>query len=902
MENKDRFFSLEYFLTFIFLSTLAFFFPQEASSIRICLLAGFIIGSVIAYISYDKLIYFRKLFTLAASILILSWTVYAALKSSFLYRELIVICIISLSLLIVVNSFSLCLRRYLSSVQIFGILLFLCLSALIRDYNKYFLISASGLVIVVSIVAKIKFHNLFTYSEKTSQEYRVVNPLLVTILFLAMFTAWILFMNVPLGQISSRGFLKDEDSISWQEQKPQEQEKNTFLQDEQIQKELTNFTLGLSSADQMHQMLAWMQDLLVQEAPYAFEVSKAEKNIIKALNDQSAIPNLSNTAGLKDRVKRYVDSKITKNLAQIKNNIGKVINDNHIGLLQRFSILSAVNKIEYSDSYASIDKYSQQLKRDINNKFMPDSARKQLSQLSKQLKEWKSFQLFHKKIDSFQDKANTNNVVKREELNDLVKQINEMEKVSAAVKIDKTIEKMLATGSSDESKLIGEAKDLLGLKKEMLASKESSQLRKKLEGSKDKPNNLEELLNSIEESKDRQDAVKKITQLLESLTEMSNFQLPQEARDMLEAKLDSLIKESSDAVKKQIKETNFVEHGKGLLEDLRKMVSEKNKGKLASSAAKMQKTIEADYKQGNISKEEKDNLIKDTKTTEQLLNMRIELAGMQDKDKAAYEASSLDYMEKASELLQSSSLENEQRELMDKLMEKLANAQTVSQVEDVLSAINQQISASGKKESTAELEKMKELMQKAADAKKMFILEKNGYSLRKNIESLKNVLPQQAAFLQESLDKMKESKTRQDLIENIDALSKSLEIKQTEKAAQSENIPEALVNRGDGGSLKIYLLPDYAILPRGSSILLKSITTYNNFIRESGSELEWFSVDPAIAFVDQHGLVSALGTGQTEILCRYKGGLSVRCKVTVVEVIPQAEAIRIKDKLGEQAY
>lgn len=839
---------------------------------------------------------------MAASILILSWTVYAAFKSSFLYRELIVICISGLSFLIVVNSFSLCLRSYLGSVQIFGILLFLCLCALTRGYNKYFLILAAEFILVTSIIAKIKFHNLFTYSEKTSQEYRVVNPLFVTILFSAIFIGWVLFMNVPLGQISSRGFLKDEDAISWQEQKPQEGEKNTFLQDEQIQKELTNFTLGLSSADQMHQMLAWMQDLLVQEAAYAFEVNKAEKNILKAINDQSAASNLTNTAGLSNKVKGYVNRKIMRKLAQIKNNIGKVINDNHIGLLQRFSILSSVNKIEYSGSYEQIDKYSQQLKKDINNKFMPDSAKRKLNQISKQLKEWKSFQLFHKKIDSFQDKANAYNAVKKKELNDLVWQINEMEKVSTAVKIDKTIEKMLATEPSEELKRIGEAKDLLSLKKEMLVSKESSQLRKKLEASRDKPDNLEELLNGIEESKDRQDAVKKITQLLENLTEMSDFQLPQEARDMLEAKLDSLIKESSDAVKKQIKESNIGERSKGLLEDLRKMAAENNKGKLASSTAKMHKTIDAAYKQGNIGKDKKDDLIKDIKITEQLLSVRNELVGTQEQDKSAYATGSLDYSEKVSELLQSSSLEDEQRELMDKLMEKLANAQTISQVEDVLSAINQQISALAKKESTVELEKMKELIQKAADAKKMFILERDGYSLRKNIESLKSVLPQQAAFLQENLDKMKETKTKQDLIKNIDALSKSLEFKQTEKESQSEIVPESLTNSGDRESLKIYLLPDYAVLPLGTDILLKTVTTYNNFIRESSSELEWSSLNPSIAFIDQHGLVSALGIGTTEILCRYKGGPSARCKITVVEMIPQAEANRIKNELGEQVY
>ena len=967
MENKYRFFSLEHYLTFLFLLPLLYFFPQEASPIRIYLFAGFIIGVVTAYISYDKFLYFRKLFTLAASLLILSWTVYSVLKSSFLYGELIVICINSLSFLIVINSFSLCLRQYLGSVQIFGILLFLCLCALTRDYNQYFLILAAGLVSVILIVAKIKFHNLFTYSEKVKRGYRVVSPLLVIVLFLGIFTAWALFMNIPLGQIRTWGASKDEDVITWQEQEPQGEVKNTFLQDEQIQKELTSLTLGLSSTDQMHQVLVWIQDLLVQETPFAFEVSKAEKNILKVINDQSVVPDSSDAAQLSEKVKRYVDRKIMRNLAQIKDNLGKSIDNNHIGLWQRFAVLSAVNKIEYSGSSSLIDKYSQQLKKVINDKFMPDETKKQLNQLSGQLKEWKSYQLLHKKLNSFQNEISAFDEGRKKDLNDLIQRISQMEKVSGSGQIGKTIEKMFATLPPEESKLIGEVQDLLGLKKEMLLSQENSQLRKELEGSRDslnKPGNLEELLNVIEETKDRQEAIKKISQLLEDLGQMDNIQLPPEARDILEAKLEGLIKESSEVVQKQIKESNLAEAGKSLLEVLRKMASENNRAKLTSSAVKIQKLIDALYKQGKIVKNAKDNLIKNIRIIEQLLNLKIELAGKQNQEKSPDEASFLDYIGRVSELLQSSSLQNEQRELMDKLMEKLAAAQTVSQVEDVLSAINQQISTPGEKikdlieqaalakkdllqssslqneqrelmdklmeklaaaqtvsqvedvlsainqqistpakqGDTKELEKVKELIQKAADTKKMFILERDSYKLRKNIEILKSTFPQQATFLQENLNKMKETKTKQDLIKNIDALGKSLESKQSEGEVRSEAVPEALVNTSNRESLKIYLLPDYAILPRGSNILLKSVTTYNNFIREAGSELEWSSTDPTIAFVDQRGLVSALGIGQTEILCRFRGLVSARCKVTVVETIPQAEVVRIQSELGEQVY
>jgi len=75
------------------------------------------------------------------------------------------------------------------------------------------------------------------------------------------------------------------------------------------------------------------------------------------------------------------------------------------------------------------------------------------------------------------------------------------------------------------------------------------------------------------------------------------------------------------------------------------------------------------------------------------------------------------------------------------------------------------------------------------------------------------------------------------------------------------------------------------------------VAIYDNFIRELGPELEWFSSKPSIASVSQHGLVYARAIGNAEITCRYRGTVSRKCRVTVVEVIPDPEAERIRNQL-----
>lgn len=887
MESKDRYFHLEYFLTFLLFLPLLFLFPEEAAPLRIFLVGGIILGASVAYISRNQFYSFRKFATLAASLSILAGTAYFVLKSTFLYREVIVICIKSLSLLIVVNSFSSCIQGYLNSMQIFSILLFFCICALTKGYNNLFLILSSGFVFNLLAVVRIKFYTLFNNSKKAREKHQGINILFIIVLVLSALLAWALFMNLPLGKIKTWEYLKEEDLSSTEEQ---EEEKGASLPEEEIQRKLTELTFKLSSTDEMHRVLAAIQDLIIKEKPFAYEVNKAQKDILEMINNPILAQDEAKTKELRDLIKAYVGKKISNNLNRIKSGIDKVIEDNRIGLWQRFAILSAVNKLEYSNSLEGIDKYSEQLRGAVNDEAISDETRKQLKQLNNQLKEWKAYQAYSKKLDSFQKKINTLDENKKQDFNNLAQQISDVNTISDSNVTDKLIEKMRQVSFLEDDKLIDEAQQLLKLKKIMLASKEISQLRKKLEESGqsvDRPPELEDALNAVEESRDAQEIVKKISKLIERMREESRFQIPQEAKDMLKESIENLIKESVDVFKKQIQENNLPDSGENLLEGLSAMDSERTIDKISDISAQMQKSLETFYKQGSLTKEARDNLIKETKKVEQLFIVRLELANMGKQERPSDKDSSLDYKEKVANLLQDLSIEDKQKERIKKLMDKLEAAQTVSQVGDALEVINQELDALPKKDN----EKIKEIIQEAAETKKMFILEKDSCNLRKEIEALKSALPQQAALLENKLDNLRESKTEQDLLKNASALKELSELKQFENKFKIDESLEVAENAGQQGQLKIDLLPSYAVLPIKSSISFKSVAIYDNFIKEIAPELEWFSSNPSVAFVNQLGLVYARGVGEAEITCRYKGKVSRKCRVTVVEIIPDSESI-----------
>ena len=897
METKNRYFHLEYFLTFLLFLPLLFLFPEEAAPLRIFLFGGIILGVAVAYISRDQFYSFRKIATLATSLLILAGTIYFVLKSTFLYREVIVICIKSLSLLIVANSFSSCLQGYLSSMQVFSILLFLCVCALSKGYSNIFLILASIFAFNLFAVTRIKFYTLFNNLKKARKNDQGINMLFIIVLVFSALLAWALFMNLPLGKIKTWEYLKEEDLNSAE---VQEKEKGAALPEEQIQEELTKLTLQLSSTDEMHRVLAAIQNLLIKDKPFAYEVNKAQTDILEIINNQISTLDAGKAKELYDAIKAYANKKISNNLSQIKNGVNKVIEDNHIGLRPRFAILSSVNKLGYSNSLGAIDKHSGQLQTAVNDAPISDETRKQFKQFGRQLKEWKAYQVYSKEFDSFKDKVNTLDENKKQDFSDLSQQISDVNTISDSDLADKLIEKIRKVSFSEDDKLIAEAEQVLKLKKIMLASKESSQLRKKLEDSGqsvDKPPELEDALNAVEESRDAYEIVKKISQLLKRMREESYFQIPQEGKDILAAKIESLIKETLDVLKKQIQENKLPDSGESLLGGLRAMDLARAKEEITAVSEGMQKTSEAFYNQGSITKEVRDNLIKETKKIEQLFIVRSELANMGKQEKPQDKDQPLDYKEKIAKFLRDLPLGNEQKERIKKLMDKLQSAQTVAQVEDILEVFNQEMDALAKQRSAKDIDKIKELMHQAAGEKKMFVVEKDSRNLREEFEDLKRVLPQQADLLENNLDKIRDSKNRQDLLKSAGVLKDLSESKQFENKFEIDESLEVSENTEQQGRLKIYLLPAYAVISLKSSISLKSVAVYDSFVKEIAPELEWSSSNPSVAFVNQFGLVYAKGTGEAEITCRYRGLISRKCKVTIVETIPESELVVIRNEL-----
>jgi hypothetical protein len=1176
--ERNRYFYLEYIFTFLIFLPLIFLLPAELDSLRLFIFGGILIGAGVAYLSRDQVLTFRKFVTLVASLLILLGAAYFVLKSTFLYREVIIICVKALALLIVLNSFSSFTQGYLSSIQVFSILLFFCICALTKEYNRFFLILASVFVLGLLALAKVKFYILFDKSEKMKGRGPGMNIFFVIALAVVALLSWVLFMYIPLGKIKTLGYLKEEDVGTMEEE---EKDKGSSVPDEELQRVLTKLTFKLTSTDEMHYAIAAIQDLMAKRDPHAYEVEKAERSVLRMINSPALGQGQEVKEDLDTSVGQYVKKKIAKSLSKVKSEMNKSVEEDNPGLWQRFAVLSSVNRVEYSNSFEAMDKYSQQCASAINNAAISEKSKEQLRQSARQMKEWKSYQMYSKKLALLNRKIGSMNELRKRDFGNLTQRISEMNAISESADVDKLIGQMRQQALPEDDKLLKEAEQILKLKKVMLVFKESDQLRKKLEESGqtlDKPPELEEALNAVEESRDWKEIVEKIEKLVESLSEDKSLQIPQEVKDILGSKLDSLIKESEDSLKKKIEEADLPDSGEELLRALEKMDTADKKDKVESAADEMEECLDKLQKQGSVNEETKKEMKEEKDKVEQLLSAKVELEHAGEEGMRTSGQAPLDYKEEVNKLLQDATLKTEQKEqieklmdklanaqtvsqvedileaanrkieemakkedikdlekikelmeqaaeikktllqdatlkteqkeqieklmdklanaqtvsqvedileaanrkieemakkedikdlekikelmeqaaeikktllqdatlkteqkeqieklmdklanaqtvsqvedileaanrkieemakkedikdlekikelmeqaaeikktllqdatlkteqkeqiekLMDKLanaqtvsqvedileaanrkieemakkedikdlekikelmeqaaeikktllqdatlkteqkeqieklMDKLANAQTVSQVEDILEAANRKIEEMAKKEDIKDLEKIKELMEQAAEIKKMFVLEKNNELLREKIDALKNALPQQAALLEKKLDQVRESKNKEELVKNTEELKKITETKQFEKQFKPNESVDVSKETDKQEQIKIDLLPGYVVMPVKSSASLKSVTTYDNFIKDVSPELEWFSSNPSVASVDQSGRVYAVATGETEITCRYRGTLSRKCKVTVVQMMSEEEARAVNSQVA----
>ncbi len=131
MEEKDRYLCLELILTFFLLYFVISLFGELFSGYyRLYLIVGLICGFGFSWFNREKSSNLIRVLITTGALATFAWMIYSLSNSSFLYKEVVLICIKSALILEIVLSFNACLPPFLTYIQTLSIPLFMGLSGL----------------------------------------------------------------------------------------------------------------------------------------------------------------------------------------------------------------------------------------------------------------------------------------------------------------------------------------------------------------------------------------------------------------------------------------------------------------------------------------------------------------------------------------------------------------------------------------------------------------------------------------------------------------------------------------------------------------------------------------------------------------------------------------------------
>lgn len=336
-----------------------------------------------------------KLFVTAGTFLTLGWMVYSILASSFLYKDVIIICIKGAIFLELLLSFNVYWPKYLAYTKALNVPLFMCFPLFIKDYDGISIIAILGYLFCWLVIPKVKFYEFFKKPVNEINFRRNYPAMLLAVIFItSLFISGVLFFKLPLRKVLKGGFFVDIDTSQ------DLLDKEYYDLQERLQEKITELIPKFGFVEDRYSALAWLS-YLIKEPSTIQEVAKAQQGLISYLNTEDALGlEKSEAEEITILLRNFVDKKASFNLKRIKDDMMNALKNNPFNIKARIAIAGAAFKLQNSNSLTEVSEFEKQLNDLIDNSLLDASIKKELKELAGQLKEWKIAQLQHFKIHS----------------------------------------------------------------------------------------------------------------------------------------------------------------------------------------------------------------------------------------------------------------------------------------------------------------------------------------------------------------------------------------------------------------------------------------------------------------------------------------------------------------------
>lgn len=619
MEKNNKTYDFEFFTTFALLFLLVFSFGDILGQTRHYIICGLSLGMSASWFIRRAPQLFIKILTNTLALGILAWSIYKITNSSFLYKEVVLLCIKSTFFLITVLSFSARLPQFLNYMQVFSLLLFLEECAMFKNYSAENLILIAAYLSGSLILLKAKFHANFS-AHQGSKPSSYLLPFTAFALISAL-AACVFFTLLPLKQIKTAEILIDG---LYDEEGTSSSEEEMFLLQDKILEELTLSAFKLAETEQKHQTLNSFA-LLIQDSPDASSLAKAEESLLRILNDPDSGLNKISRQELSALIKKYITKKIPHLMERIKENLANTLQSARINLGKRLMLLQKTTKMQRSISSEELNESYYALQKAIEKNILSESSKKLLKEETAKLREWRLYQLYRKRLADISEKIDTYAGEKKENLKNMVNEINNMEKSSETQTFDKKIRVFKEKTHPKEENIALEIEELLSLKSDIAKIKERKKLQEKLRETsipEQLLRDLEKALDNTEAAASQKEAIEEISRLLNRIHNNELLTGSDELAQIAKVKIDALIKKIKKDIEGLIDKSNPGEAGKELLQELAMMELSQNSRQVNASSDKLLDLTDKLYSQSVLEKENHGAIAEDINDLAQLLNMK----------------------------------------------------------------------------------------------------------------------------------------------------------------------------------------------------------------------------------------------------------------------------------------
>lgn len=900
MTQKDKYLFTELSLTFLLLITAVFLLkPAVFWQYQLLLVGGLVVGFAFGWHNRKGAFEGIKYFADVAILITLVWIGYRIFKSAFLYKEVIAILIQGVIILEIIYSFNFGVPGKAAFLRILSLFIFMAFPIFAIAYS---IPLAIVYLLVWLAIMRSQFSGFIqTIQEKGSPRY--YSPVVSLVCFLiAMLLAWFISSNVYLGRIKS-GFLLDEDLQDTGSEaggkESNQADKFYSLQDD-LQNKITSLALKLDSYGEKRQFI-YLFSGLVKDTVRTMEVDKAEIGLIDILKRPGA--GLDGTGEVMTLIKKYLNEKNSLNLQKNKENIMDILRNYPLGIIDKVRIINLANKVQQANSYQKLQENSQALQKAIQSASLSKNVQKDLSALARNFFNVKAFEFYRRKIQDLEQRSPALGEEIEKKITDVVSDIEHTQGLDDFKQTAKKIRQLKNDSRILEQKsgkdVIKSLEEVSRIKLDLFSMEKSEQIRNDAFQKQDLGSPAEEFdrkMDGVENAKSYQEFIKEFSGLSQQNKD-NNLGLAKGLGEILDLKTESfkqvqkdkidnlMSKELSSGAKKEMFEAEELMEEKESFRDLERQLEEQ-----------LDKIRELERK-GDISPENSAELLKAVTDFKDQLNAKLQ-AEAELKKEATSEKDSRksDYIDPLQQAIEDSSLSNREKEMLKVLSEQLLKAQSLSQLEDVKAALENKASSLGfQGKSDAELReenKISKKIKQAAEIKQQFLMSEALADILEKIEKLSLQDVRKAQVLKEKLEEMRKNNSFEEVEKTILDLKNILN---NETPQENEN---NILEQEGNQQWKIYILSPLLIVSPGISVPLEVIAVYKNgYVKELTSDVEWFSTNLQVAWVDDLNFLHPLAKGRTKIRVVYKGVVSKDTEVNVVEDIDTQTVRTIKQEL-----